>query len=634
MRVFCCRNLATVASCGLLIGVPISQAATSSVAQPSTNTYPQIVRLSYVEGDVRISRGKQAEKVDEDKASGEATGWEKAAAGIPLEAGFSLVTGTGRAEIEFEDASTAYLDNNSVLTFDALSTTGGVPYTEMALLSGTATLDVQTMMPGEWFHLKTPTDNISMRYPQKAYLRVDSYLDAVDITPQQALTFQLPGSWGTRSQAVGETFAFRNGRRVLAPAPDAATSSEWDKWVAARVASRDAAISSAMKDAGLNAPVPGLADMNGQGSFFPCTPYGTCWEPTKGWVGAADLGGAAVGQLEAQGGAQAGGGAGSEDGDLGPKTDSLPAAADAQTASASVAGNGTSQSASRVAYRTEYDDLFPCSPEVVQYLIATDPVTHKQRVVSADVVMTGAPYLWTVCHTGSWIHWEHRYVWVAGTKRHHRRPIRWVKSGRSVGFVPLHPSDVAGKPPINLKNGVFAITGKKGDSVELTEFGTSKPVKLLAEAPKEFRQPYFEPLQSAEEPRAEAHSAFQSHIAVKDLGAGKASSEARGFAMGEQGVPITFDRKSQSFMVARQVMEGGRPSTVVQPLGGRGASYQSGGGNTSSMARGSSSSAGANAGSYSRSSAPAPSGGASASFHAGGGGAPSGGSAGGGSVHK
>ena len=63
---------------------------------PLSTTYPQIVRLSLVEGDVRVSRGEGGEK---------ATGsvWEKAALDVPLESGFSLVTGTGRAEIELED---------------------------------------------------------------------------------------------------------------------------------------------------------------------------------------------------------------------------------------------------------------------------------------------------------------------------------------------------------------------------------------------------------------------------------------------------------------------------------------------------------------------------------------------------
>jgi hypothetical protein len=88
----------------------------------SSQTYDQIVRLSLVEGDVRVSRGKDGEHA----TGGE---WGEAVANLPIESGFSLVTGTGRAEIEFEDASTVYLGDNSVLSFNQLTTTGGVPQT-------------------------------------------------------------------------------------------------------------------------------------------------------------------------------------------------------------------------------------------------------------------------------------------------------------------------------------------------------------------------------------------------------------------------------------------------------------------------------------------------------------------------
>src|ERR1039458_2524038 len=109
---------------GYLAIVQPAPAATANAAQPPANpvTYPQIVRLSYVEGDVRISRGKEADKQLE-KESGATTGWEQAVANLPIETGYSLVTGTGRAEIEFEDASVVYLADNSVLAFNELSTT-------------------------------------------------------------------------------------------------------------------------------------------------------------------------------------------------------------------------------------------------------------------------------------------------------------------------------------------------------------------------------------------------------------------------------------------------------------------------------------------------------------------------------
>ena len=104
-----------VLSLSLLAAPAHASSSTPRVVSPSnaasSQTYDQIVRLSLVEGDVRVSRGKEGEH-----ATGGA--WGEAVANLPIESGFSLVTGTGRAEIEFEDASTIYLGDNSVLTFD------------------------------------------------------------------------------------------------------------------------------------------------------------------------------------------------------------------------------------------------------------------------------------------------------------------------------------------------------------------------------------------------------------------------------------------------------------------------------------------------------------------------------------
>ena len=619
---------------GLLTAVQPAQAAAAEPAQASVNspaTYPQIVRLSYVEGDVRVARGKEAEK-QLGKESGEATGWEQAVADLPLQTGYSLVTGTGRAEIEFEDASVVYLADNSVLEFYQINATGGVPTTEIALLSGTATVNVQTLFPGEGFRLNAPADHILINYPQKAYLRVNSFLDAIAVTPQQKLTFNMPGFVEARPLNVGQTMAFHNSHHVLTPtALDTAAMSEWDKWVAGRVSARDGELAAAMKDAGLTEPIPGLAEMNGQGTFFACEPYGTCWEPTEGWTGHAAEGS----KVEAQPAAQ---------------NDTQPAAPVERVApSDDRESPGSSpnafaapipfvQSQKAHAYLASHpgatmwteDYTMPCVDYPIADLKAIDPVTGKEVVVDSmfDTSMPyptfagyprlGGPYsrrspylfagyggmfdspwAWAVCHAGGWIRWHHRYAWVAGTKRHHKPPVRWVKSGRQVGFVPLHPRDVAGKPPLNLKDGVMLPT-KKGDAITVKRdnFKEGKPVELLTEAPKQFRTTALGPLKIAETPQAEAYSAYSSSVAAKGsttvksserpilLGTGTAkSATATGgaFAMKGQGTPITFDHKTQSFVVARPVMENGRPSTVVEPLGGRVGSVQAGSNGATTM---------------------------------------------------
>ena len=668
------------------------QPVEAATASPPV-TYPQIVRLSYVEGDVRIARGKGVAKETRKEGEDDGSGWEQAPANLPLEGGYSLVTGKGRAEIELEDASTVYLGENSVLAFSELTATNGVPFTEMALLSGVATINVQILSPGERFVLHTATDGLFMMYPQKAYLRVNSYLDATAITPQQYLSFRPVAGTQIRDLQAGQTFAFVNGRRVLAPkltSEEVAANQEWDLWVDGRVNARSAAMTATMKDANLTQPVPGLAEMKGQGKFFSCEPYGTCWEPTNGWDGH----GFEPSQVEAQAGpgpaAQIAAPANPQPANPSPAANQNPASAQpgspdtvsvrqlaqekAQGKSPKVVGQSALD-----AYRAAHpgaavwseDYTFPCTDIALREWVARDPVTGQVYVVERMFEPFGVagwggipgvgfgpywrfsafgypyPWDWTVCHAGAWIRWRHHYVWVADHRRHHHRPICWVKSGHTVGFVPRHPKDVAGKPPINLKSGVFRMTGKGNSTVERVDMDVSKPMKVLSEPPKEFRAMEVQPLRGADAPHPMAYSVYRNEFAQKGaspvtgsavLGRGVAKSmmsREPGRTQGTpvnlaQGTPINFDRRSQSFVVDRSVMQGGRSQTVKETLGGRFGTVQPhGGGEGMPVARGSSGGGYSGGGNASRGSAPSyGGGGGGGSYH--GGGAPSGGFGGGG----
>jgi FecR protein len=534
---------------------PAGTAQVSPPASPaSSQTYDQIVRLSLVEGDVRISRGKEGER---------ATGseWGQAVVNLPIASGFSLVTGTGRAEIELEDASTIYLSDNSVLTFNQLSTTGGVPDTELTLVSGTATLHVHPTFPGESFVMNTPTARLAVKYGGKAFMRISSYLDAVSITPQVGSTIMADGITA-KPTVPGQTVTYDADRKLVSEPPsDTNAFTAWDEWTAKRVAIRAASMAAVMKDAGLTSPVPGLAEMNGQGIFFDCAPFGTCWEPTGGWGHHEAETRQPVSQQQSY-------------------SSPHPSVTSAHLLLASQTLQPTSPGATQ---QTAYDDLFPCMPGQVRRLMWRDPVTGQQTVLQPGY-LGGAPYNWAVCHTGTWIHRGHRYSWVAGTHRHHQCPVHWVNYGHSKAYVPIHPHDVAGKSPINMKYGIFVTSGKNGEFVERVAFAPETQVKVLNTAPKEFRAQSYPPLQRAETPRIEAHL-------VKD-GVGPANKTSAK----SSGTAITFDHKSQSFLVARQETVGGRSTMVTQHFGGRegngqmsGGSRSSGGSNSAGASRSSSS---------------------------------------------
>ncbi len=184
-------------------------------------------------------------------------------------------------------------------------------------------------------------------------------------------------------------------------------------------------------------------------------------------------------------------------------------------------------------------------------MVARNPATGKQSVIYSS--MNTMPYDWAVCHAGTWIYRQHRYAWVAGSRRHHHCPVHWVKDGRKVGYVPIHPKDVAGKLPLNREHGVFTISNKLAHSVEWARLDPSREVKLLNAAPKEFRNADVPVLSRAASPQLQAH-----HLA--DVVAARKASDVR-----EAGTRLTFDHRSQSFMLDKHDAQG-----IAEQFGTRG----------------------------------------------------------------
>jgi hypothetical protein len=618
MNVARIHRLVTLALCSSFAAILPAQTPGSAVAkstpppapapQSLTATYPQIVRISYLDGDVRVARGEEAEKQ---------TGatWEKAVANLPIETGYSLVTGVGRAEIEFEDASTIYLADHSVLTFNNLRTVGGVPHTELSLQAGTATLHVHPAS-GETFIVKTPTDSLTTAYPGKAYLRLTSFTDAIAVTPQKDESYQLdaPGS-AMQISAKGQTQFFNDGKPVTPPAQsDAAEFAAWDSWVAGRAAQRSASMKAVMKSAGLNVSLPGLADLNGRGAFSPCAPYGTCWDPPadpnqqpttdqapgapqsdfslvadpasvsmnrgvkvtvnlsvtdlNGFSGVVDItsslpsgficascagqivqGQALAMQLMA-------------DLTVPDGTYTIPFTATSGTLthqlSLVVYINTTAQPSFPLAagpttgiVPAPVVPIFPCYPAGVQYFSAADiRLGHGNYLVP----MTIAPYTWAVCHEGTWIYRQNHYVWVVSGRKHHHPPIHWIKDKHSTGYVPIHPRDVTGKPPVNRRHDVYVVSDKKGTTVERTQFDANSKIELLSEPPKEFRNAYLTPLERADDPLIAAHT-------IEDK---------------QTEISLSFDARSQTFVRSNDVAAGGKISVGFSLFGGHNSNLRAG----------------------------------------------------------
>jgi hypothetical protein len=478
--------------------------------------YPQIVRVSRLEGDVRIARASSNEKSKKEA-------WETAEMNLPLESGDSLVTGDGRAEIEFENASTVYLAPNSVLMLSDLHTTTGVPHSEVELLSGTVTLHLDSLRPGESFVLLTPTNDLLTRYPQKADMRVSSFMDGMALLSLNGGSLNVPG--GGKEPMIAGKPVFFNKQHAVAPldGDKVGNFAEFDAWVADRHLARTEAMEEEMKESGLTAPVPGMADMKGQGRFYPCEPYGTCWEPNAG------NGNSILAQ--------------------GPATPAAPKSAGPHAGAANSANP---------------QEFFPCLPGAsTNWYPVRAAWARNQMYANVD------PYAWAVCHSGWWVHRNNRYVWVAGHKMHHFTPVHWVKFGKTTAFVPIHPKDVKGQAPLNKEHG-FAPTKEKGGGfvVSQVKFDSTHPVELMKAAPHEFRSEPSPALARAEAPHMEMH-------AVKDLAMARAGTPP------VAGVPLHFDHQTGSFQAPHQVMQGGHSTTVMSSVGhsgGGGFQGHSGGG--------------------------------------------------------
>lgn len=209
---------------------------------------------------------------------------------------------------------------------------------------------------------------------------------------------------------------------------------------------------------------------------------------------------------------------------------------------------------------------------------------------------------------------HHRYVWCVNQKRHHVDAVRWVKSDHKVAFVPLHPFDVKGKPPINRSGEVFIVTDKHGLSVERGHLEGGHSFSTLDSPPRELRTAYLRPLAPVNAPRMEVH-------AMKGPVSGDKFTSVKPVS-----TPLHFDSKSQSFMMSKEVVHGGKSVIIASPISNHGGTLQARGGSFAGSHGGSASSGG---GAHGGGGGSANGGGGGGSH--GGGGSSSGGSSGGGS---
>ena len=198
----------------LLYGIPLSLAAYS---------YVRIVRLSFVEGDVRVVRPNSAGPV-------------RGLANLPLEHNSAVETANGVAEIEFEEDAFARLAPGSRLHLAELGLLGnGERVTRLFLAQGTATFDAD-LPSGDSFLVLTPQFQVTVA--KEAVFRVDFSPDGSRVrvfqgdvrVEAQASTLRVAAGqmleWRAASAESAEAESAEGEMRLTRnPEPDA-----WDQW--------------------------------------------------------------------------------------------------------------------------------------------------------------------------------------------------------------------------------------------------------------------------------------------------------------------------------------------------------------------------------------------------------------------
>jgi len=224
-------------------------------------SYARVVRLSLVEGDVQVARPDQQ-------------GWEQAVVNLPIQQGFSIATGGGRAEIEFESGATARLAENSVLQFTELALSDGARVTKLTLTQGTATF-YANLARQDSFVVVTP--QLQVVIPENARFRLDVIDDATSVSVLKG-EVEVDSQAGTNRVVKGHALTYRSSDPDRVTLERNAKPDAWDRWVADRDEVIHSGDSAALRY--VNTPYSyGLSDLYNYGGWYNLGGYGWCWRP-------------------------------------------------------------------------------------------------------------------------------------------------------------------------------------------------------------------------------------------------------------------------------------------------------------------------------------------------------------------
>ncbi len=234
------------------------------------SSHARIIRLSVVTGEVRF-----ATKTHGDPLTDSGAGWDAAQLNLPIRQGYVLSTDNGRAEVEFENGTLAFLKENTVLEFYDLSLKDGAFITRLVLRQGSASFHVNPL-EGDYFSVTG--GDFTVEAASRATFRLDNFDDASTVEAIAGHVNVLHQDATTRLEK-GQSLTIKAGGEASANVGRVAEPDEFDRWVSGQIDTVSTATSAAMQYTSSPYYAAGFGSLYSYGSWFDCGAYGYGWRP-------------------------------------------------------------------------------------------------------------------------------------------------------------------------------------------------------------------------------------------------------------------------------------------------------------------------------------------------------------------
>src|SRR3984885_4969799 len=234
------------------------------------SSHIRIIRLSLVQGQVRFARDVKGDPMATPNVT-----WENAELNLPIRQGYVLATDNGRAEIEFENGSMAFLSSGSVLEFYDLSLEDGAKTTRLILRQGTASFYVN---PANGDYFSVTGGDFSVEADGHSSFRLDNFDDGSVVNVMKGHVSVLRKNQAT-ALVKGQSLSMRANDSGSVSIGHLTENDDFDRWVAGRTEMVTAATNAAQPYVNSSGYSSGLASLYTYGGWYPCAGYGNCWQP-------------------------------------------------------------------------------------------------------------------------------------------------------------------------------------------------------------------------------------------------------------------------------------------------------------------------------------------------------------------